>query len=579
MNKNIKKINFSEELVRNTKKRDAFDKVCEFIDNKQCLRGRILALYGLRRTGKTFLLAQIKSKYRGDAEHLEFPLIADDGTPQSFSMSDVYNAIDECTAAGKTIILLDEITNVEDFTYDSEILADDYAVKGISIIIAGTDSLGLKLAGNNPLLGRKPDIPMTYISFAEYYRVFGIDDIDNYIKTGGLMHEGVYDDSVTDIISKQRYLDSAVSGNIVRSLMRYKKYSSDSTNYDEICKYTENDIKQIVNKFVAIYGGSFEPSKINSKKEYNIIDFPLKRYRNSFGVCASLQIDSNRKKISSDYAKLINSECILSKPASAELMRELENLLYILGVFSSLDVHRYEKIDSVWQNAKTEKEGHIIQPAIKYYQLKEAQKIYLESADLDELSFSEREFLSQKLEEKIFGDMVEAIVQFDVSCALDSNNYCICKPELYVDGKSIGEYDMLIYDKSRNSYYGFEVKHTNNPYSGQYKNLNNSEITNVLDYQYGERKNVSVLYRGDPFQTVDGVFYLNIADFLRTVDKYRDMDVAMDKLTENLPVRDLEQEEADIDAHQTKQDVRSAPSLISESSFFAKSDSADIKVF
>ena len=147
-------------------------------------------------------------------------------------MQDVYDAIDECVKNGKKVILLDEITNVDDFTYDSEILADYYGKSGVCIIVAGTDSLGLKLAGNNPLLGRKPDIPMTYISFAEHSRVLGTNDIDNYIKYGGLMHEGLSeddlsadDDMVKDIASKNRYLDSAVSGNITRSLKRYAKYN------------------------------------------------------------------------------------------------------------------------------------------------------------------------------------------------------------------------------------------------------------------------------------------------------------------------------------------------------------------
>ena len=103
-------------------------------------------------------------------------------------MEDVYEVLDECIKNEKSIVLLDEITNIEDFTYDSEILADYYAKKGISIIIAGTDSLGLTLAGKGPLLGRKLEISMNYISFAEHSRVLGTKNIDENIKYGGLMH-------------------------------------------------------------------------------------------------------------------------------------------------------------------------------------------------------------------------------------------------------------------------------------------------------------------------------------------------------------------------------------------------------
>lgn len=545
MNPNIKIINSPIKSLQDTKRRYCFDDVCSFIDKNRCLNGKILALYGLRRTGKSFLLSQIKDKYGHIAEHIEFPLIVKDKKVIPFYMEDVYNAIDECIENGKTIIMLDEITNVEDFTYDSEILADDYAKKGISIIIAGTDSLGLNLAGNNPLLGRKPDIPMTYISFAEHCHVLGTDDIDNYIKYGGLMHEGAMeedDDMVKDIVSKRRYLNSAVSGNIARSLKRYSGYNKETTNYEEIRKYPSKDIEQIINKFVEDYSGKFEAGKINNKTIYNIVDYPLKRFRKAFSEKANIQIGSNRQKISEGYAEKINIECSLSKPATPELIDEIESVLVTLGVASSINVCLYEKIDGIWQNSKDYKEKHIIQPAIKYYQLVEAKNTYLKTADLSELKYSDREFLAKKLEEKIFGDMTESIVQFDTKNALDSNKYLVCKPMFSINGQNVGEYDMLIYNKENNSYYGFEVKHSNESHPEQYKHLMDKELTNVLNYQYGERKNVCVLYRGKPFRTPESIFYLNIADFLKAIDKYKNLEVVFESLSKDLPIKDIEHE-------------------------------------
>ena len=490
MNSNIRKISYSPEELNKSKKRDCFDRVCSFIDNKRYCNGRILALYGLRRTGRTFLLNQINEKYKDITEHLEFPLTTKNGIPTHFTMQDVYDAIDECVKNGKKIILLDEITNVDDFTYDSEILADYYGKSGVCIIVAGTDSLGLKLAGNNPLLGRKPEVPMTYISFAEHSRVLNTNDIDDYIKYGGLMHAGVSedDDMVKDITSQKRYLDSAVSGNITRSLKRYEKYNNETSGYEEIQKYTENDIKQIINKIVADWSGRFNIAKINNKSVYNIVDYPFTKCRNVLSSTDQIQINNNRSKINEEYAKQINIECNLSIPATAELMTELETALSVLCVASSLDVCKYEKLNGVWSNSKDYKEYHIVQPAIKYYQLKEAEKIYLETEDLSELNYSERQLLSQKLEEHIFGEMIEAIVQFDVQNCLDPDRYFVFKPEFIINGNNTGEYDVAVYDKTNNYYYGFEVKHTDIPYSNQYKNLENEELRSVMDYQYGNRK-------------------------------------------------------------------------------------------
>ena len=102
----------------------------------------------------------------------------------------------------------------------------------------------------------------------------------------------------------------------------------------------------------------------------------------------------------------------------------------------------------------------------------------------------QRECISQELEEKILGEMTETIVQFDTQNALDEKRYFVYKPEVVIENNPIGEYDMLVYDKIKNSYYCFEVKHTNNfyigfnaegVYDGQDKNLLNDVIRKVRD--------------------------------------------------------------------------------------------------
>lgn len=552
MNKNIKKISISKKALAKSKTRDCFDKVCAFIDDERCYNGKIFALYGLRRTGKSYLLGQIKDKYDSKGvEFLEFPLTNENQQPIVFEMEHVYEALDECIEAGKSIVLLDEITNVVDFTYDAALLADYYAKQGVSIIVCGTDSLGLKLVSKEPLLGRKPEVSMTYIPFAEHCRVLGTNDIDDYIMYGGLMREGLSedDDMVKDIVSQRRYLDSAVSGNISRSLEKYAKYNTKDTEYDEIRKYSLDDIQQIINKLVEDYSGKFDESKINNSTVYNIVDYPLKRFRRTFSDDVRNQINDNRVKISEEYAERINAQCHLSKPATPELMRELSNALFVLGVSSTLNVCKYEKIDGQWQGSRDYKECHIVQPAIKYYQLVEAKKIYMETSDLSHMTRAEREFLANKLQEKIFGDMTETIVQFDTQNALDESRYSVYKPELTVNGNDIGEYDMLIYDKKENSYYGFEIKHTDKPYlgfdkegvyNGQDKNLLNDDIREVIDADFGNREHVCVLYKGGSFGAPTGTAFLNVAEFLKSLDETHDIGKTYSELTKDLERRGKE---------------------------------------
>jgi hypothetical protein len=48
---------------------------------------------------------------------------------------------------------------------------------------------------------------------------------------------------------------------------------------------------------------------------------------------------------------------------------------------------------------------------------------------------------------------------------------------------------------------------------------------------YGDRESACVLYLGKPFVKNTGTVYLNITDFLLSIDKQRDMDKVMEELT------------------------------------------------
>lgn len=99
---------------------------------------------------------------------------------------------------------------------------------------------------------------------------------------------------------------------------------------------------------------------------------------------------------------------------------------------------------------------------------------------------------------------------------------------------------MLIHDKEHHEYYGFEIKHSKEAVKEQYQYLCNKELTEVLDKQYDRRKNVAVLYRGNPFYSSDGVYYLNVNTFLRALDKTHDIRLTMDKLTADLETVDVQ---------------------------------------
>ena len=201
---------------------------------------------------------------------------------------------------------------------------------------------------------------------------------------------------------------------------------------------------------------------------------------------------------------------------------------------------------------KDSEEVYIVQPAIKYYHLVEAQKFIMNQEYFSELDDPVKDFLNKKLREKIFGDMTEQIVLFDVSKALskvvyrpysefkvDEFRYDVGKPYFRGNknyGKQSGEYDMLVCDRFRGRYWGFEVKHTSNPFYGHEKHLLNDEFGYLISQRFGYRENIAVLYNGGSFVNADtGCNYLNLTDFMLSVDKHKDMYKVFDELTKDLP--------------------------------------------
>jgi hypothetical protein len=150
-----------------------------------------------------------------------------------------------------------------------------------------------------------------------------------------------------------------------------------------------------------------------------------------------------------------------------------------------------------------------------------------------------------KLDSKIKGDMTEQIVVYETSKALPLDKFFVCKVS-FTDSdpnKGKGEYDMLIYDKVTNSYFAFEIKHTSEVYSGQRNHLLNEKFREIIDYKYGDKENVFVLYNGNQFTDTSGVIYLNISDFVKEIARCKDARTAIQNLSGNLPTRDLETEE------------------------------------
>ena len=142
---------------------------------------RVMALYGLRRTGKTVLMEQAL---------LEFPHIEQSCFIQceyGDTMRDLKDALN--AHSGCKYFVLDEVTQLDNFVNTASTLADRYAALGKKILMAGTDSLCFAKAAEDSLFDRVELIHTTYIPFREYNYLLG-KSLDDYIVYGGTLTDG-----------------------------------------------------------------------------------------------------------------------------------------------------------------------------------------------------------------------------------------------------------------------------------------------------------------------------------------------------------------------------------------------------
>lgn len=172
--------------ISDMNKRKAFAILKDFVLGDECYQGEILAVCGLKRTGKTTLLKQLLcaiDTYTASCAFLEMQ--------DSDTMKMLERRIEEeqAKAKGKTVIFINEITKVSDFINNSSVLADCFAKAGARIIISGTDSLSIAFAEDYELYDRVRKVNTTYISFAEYHTLFHLENIYDYIQYGGLFYK------------------------------------------------------------------------------------------------------------------------------------------------------------------------------------------------------------------------------------------------------------------------------------------------------------------------------------------------------------------------------------------------------
>lgn len=90
------------------------------------------------------------------------------------------------------------------------------------------------------------------------------------------------------------------------------------------------------------------------------------------------------------------------------------------------------------------------------------------------------------------------------------------KKQVFVLQFPVGEFDMVVFDPVEDSCKIYEIKHSEEAISNQYRHLIDKEKCAQTEYRYGPIMEKTVLYRGKN-QIIEEVRYQNVEEYLRNI--------------------------------------------------------------
>ena len=454
-------------------------------------RGKICALYGLRRTGKTIMMYQAIKKLF----HVGITDVAYISLTENDSLSRLFKNIESFVKKGVQYIFIDEVTAVNGFIQSSASLADKYAQMGIHIVIAGTDSYVINIAGQNNLYDRMHKIHTSYIGFKEYEYLYPGADILDYIHVGGVLPADIfYDETKT-----RDYINTAISRNIINSLIR-------SNNRKQFQRLMELDNRGLLSKAIE--------QAIESANEELTIDVITKSYtNNTLGSAKQLleylfEIDDtlDTEEVEDRIRYRLSVVRDFDAQISDEYVEELKDFLIDIGAIKMY----YRYVCSKRRSKKVEV-PIFVQPGMRYHQTVALIDALCETPSFYEIPKDVRNQFKEKIIEDVEGNLIEHEVI--LSELMQYAEKDIEVTQLIYESKEI---DMIIHNSS--TLYLFEIKRNANALDEQAKWLVNKEICDYMETYFNCKINKKVvLYLGkDMTRVVEGeeIYFQNINSFL-----------------------------------------------------------------
>lgn len=486
--------------VRGYRRRECFQQLCDYVYGDP--QDKVFILYGLRRTGKTTMIRQIFAEMR-DTELVKAAFIQ---ITAKDTLADVNRDLKILEAHGFRYVFLDEVTLMEDFIEGAALFSDVFAACGMKIVLSGTDSLGFLFTEDEQLYDRCVLLHTTFIPYREFETVLGIHGIDEYIRYGGTMSlGGIHYNENSTFASKEKtdeYVDTAIARNIQHSLRCYQ-YEGHFRHLRDL--YDKNELTSAINRVVEDINHRFTLEVLTQDWKSHDLGISASNLRRDRENPTDILDRIDLMAVTSSLRKLL--EIRNKAEQTIELddihVAEIKEYLDLLDLTREIDVLHLPDVST--KSSRTV----IVQPGLRYAQADELIRSLLLDETFSALSLAERTVVQERILTEIKGRMLEDIVLLETKLTN-------LKKQVFVLQFPIGEFDMVVFDPEAGSCQIFEIKHSEEAVSQQYRHLVNEEKCAQTEHRYGSITGKFVLYRGKS-RVVDGIPYQNVEEYLRNL--------------------------------------------------------------
>lgn len=461
--------------------------------------GKVLILYGLRRTGKSTMVRQAILRMSVQQRSLAAYVTVS----PSDTLASLNRDLRKLSDAGFKYVFVDEVTMLDDFVESASLFSDVYAAMGMKVVLSGTDSLGFLFSEDEQLYDRCTFIHTTFVSYSEFERVLGIHGVDEYIEYGGTMSMGGVDYNAASpfatAASAGAYVDSAIARNIQHSLKCYQ-HGGHFRQLQEL--YDAGELTSAINRVIEDVNRRFTVSVITCEFASNDLAISaanLRRGPNSpSGVLDRVDVAGVTDRLRRALDILNADERIVPvDEASAAEIKEYLDLLDLTVEIPLVDASNY--------NIKRSRTA-VSQPGLRYAQAKELVTSLLADDEFRAISLAERNAVTERILSEVRGRMLEDVVLLETAIANPG-------AEVFKLQFPVGEYDMVVFWPERGSCEIYEVKHSAEEHAAQRRHLLNEEMLRAVELRFGAIERRVVLYRGEG-RMVEGVSYVNVEEYL-----------------------------------------------------------------